>query len=230
MIDKGRFNNEFIWNPSISECQWDKSCDVGQHLDYKDCKCRKKLIDKLVQQCSEDINGNNMIHNVTLNNYEKVFNSYIVLLVIALIIIISIGCTFIYFYWFREKHISAEHINMVANHEKILIIIKLTFQKKLILINPKKKKWKQCMIFHYCYYLDINFTDQREVCDRCRDVSMMAYELENIAILNVKCVDYRCVIRNMTRNDAIDRLSNSKLDDKGSLWIWILVQIKHLLE
>ena len=46
---------------------------------------------------------------------------------------------------------------------------------------------------------------------------MMAYELENIAILNVKCVDYRCVIRNMTRNDASDRLSNSKLDDKGSL-------------
>ena len=73
------------------------------------------------------------------------------------------------------------------------------------------------MIFHYCYYLDINFTDQQEVCDRCRDVSMMAYELENIAILNVKCVDYRCVIPNMTRNDAIDRLSNSKLDDKGSL-------------
>ena len=29
---------------------------------------------------------------------------------------------------------------MVANHEKILIIIKLTFQKKLILINPKKKQ------------------------------------------------------------------------------------------
>ena len=90
LIDKGRFNNEFIWNPSVSECECDKSCDVGQHLDYKNCKCRKKLIDKLVQQCSEDI--------VTLNNYEKVFNSYIVLLVMALIIIISIGCTFIYFY------------------------------------------------------------------------------------------------------------------------------------
>ena len=98
MIDKGRFNNEFIWNPSISECECDKSCDVGQHLDYKNCKCRKKLIDKLVQQCSEDINGNNIIHNVTLNNYEEVFNSYILLPVIALIMIISIGCTFIYFY------------------------------------------------------------------------------------------------------------------------------------
>ena len=46
---------------------------------------------------------------------------------------------------------------------------------------------------------------------------MMAYELENIAILNVKGVDYRRVIWNMTRNDATDMLNNSKVDDKGSL-------------
>ena len=57
---------------------------------------------------------------------------------------------------------------------------------------------------------------------------MMAYELENIAILNVKGVDYRRVIRNMTRNDATDMLNNSKVDDKGSWWIQTLLQIKHL--
>ena len=45
---------------------------------------------------------------------------------------------------------------------------------------------------------------------------MMAYELENIAILNVKGVDNRCVLRNTTENDLINRLNNSKLDDKGS--------------
>ena len=33
---------------------------------------------------------------------------------------------------------------------------------------------------------------------------------------------------NMTRNDEINMLDNSKLDDKGTLWIWILVQIKDL--
>ena len=26
----------------------DKSCDAGEYLDYKSCKCRKRLIDKLV--------------------------------------------------------------------------------------------------------------------------------------------------------------------------------------
>ena len=30
-------------------------------------------------------------------------------------------------------------------------------------------------------------------------ISMMVYESENIAILNVKGVDYRCVMWNMTR-------------------------------
>ena len=45
---------------------------------------------------------------------------------------------------------------------------------------------------------------------------MMAYELENIAILNVKKVDYRCISWNMTKNDAI-RLNNFKLDNKGIL-------------
>ena len=40
---------------------------------------------------------------------------------------------------------------------------------------------------------------------------MMSYELENVAIL--KSTDYRCVIWNITRNDASNRLNNSKLDD-----------------
>ena len=46
---------------------------------------------------------------------------------------------------------------------------------------------------------------------------MMAYGLENIAMLNVKGVDYRCVAWNMTKNDTINRSNNSELDDKSSL-------------
>ena len=38
-----------------------------------------------------------------------------------------------------------------------------------------------------------------------------------IAILTIKGVDYRCVIWNITKNDAINKLSNAKLDKKGSL-------------
>ena len=50
-----------IGNPSNCECECDKSCDIGQYLDHKNCKCRKELINKLNEECSEDINGNEMI-------------------------------------------------------------------------------------------------------------------------------------------------------------------------
>ena len=91
----------------------------------------------------------------------------------------------------------------------------------------KSNKSKECMNCHYWYFLNLNYTYEPEVCNGRLDISMMAYELENTAILNLKDVGYRCIIWNMTRNVAINRVTNSKLDDKGSLWIWILVQIKN---
>ena len=42
---------------------------------------------------------------------------------------------------------------------------------------------------------------------------MMAYELKNTAMLNAKGVDYRCVLWGVTKNDGINMLDNSKLDD-----------------
>ena len=75
--------------------------------EYKNCKCRKKLIDKIVEECSENIDGNKMIYNITLNaillnNYRKICNSctvYIALSAIFFIISISISSVFIYFHW-----------------------------------------------------------------------------------------------------------------------------------
>ena len=40
LIDKGMCNKGFIWNPSNCECECDKACDVGEYLDYENCKCR----------------------------------------------------------------------------------------------------------------------------------------------------------------------------------------------
>ena len=54
--------------------------------------------------------------------------------------------------------------------------------------------------------------------------------IRNIAKLNIKGVDYRCALWNITRNYAINRLNNSELDDKGTLWIRTLVQTKQLLK
>ena len=42
-IDKEKCDKGFIWNPSNHECECDKSCDVEEDLDYKNCKRRKKV-------------------------------------------------------------------------------------------------------------------------------------------------------------------------------------------
>ena len=39
----------------VCVCECDKSCDVGEYLDYDNCKCRKKLVDELVEECTENI-------------------------------------------------------------------------------------------------------------------------------------------------------------------------------
>ena len=57
LIDKGRCDNRFIWNPSACECECDKSYDAGEYLYYVNCKCRKRLIDNLVEECIKDIDG-----------------------------------------------------------------------------------------------------------------------------------------------------------------------------
>ena len=38
------------------------------------------------------------------------------------------------------------------------------------------------MICHYWYFLNLNHTYGPYVCNGCHDISMMTYELENVAI------------------------------------------------
>ena len=55
LIDKGVCDKGYAWNPSNCECECDNSCDIGEYLDYENCKCRKRVVDKLVKQCIETI-------------------------------------------------------------------------------------------------------------------------------------------------------------------------------
>ena len=55
LIDKDVCNKGFIWNPSNCECECDKSWDIGEYLDYSNCKCRKKWFDKLTEECTKSI-------------------------------------------------------------------------------------------------------------------------------------------------------------------------------
>ena len=111
LIDKGICDKAIIWNPSNCECECDKSCDVGEYLDYKNCKCRQKIAGSLVEECSKNIDENETIRNETLNvslsDYKcNSCTLYFVLFVIFLVTIIVISAVFVYFYWYSKKNIT----------------------------------------------------------------------------------------------------------------------------
>ena len=81
----------------------------------------------------------------------------------------------------------------------------------------KSNKAKECMIYHYWCFKDIGYKYEPHVCNGCHDLSMMVYDLNDFMILNLKGVDYRCFVFNMSKNDAVKLLNNSVLDNKGVL-------------
>ena len=54
-INKIACDKDFIWNPSNCECKCNKSCDFSEYLDYKNCKCIKSLVNKLINECNKTI-------------------------------------------------------------------------------------------------------------------------------------------------------------------------------
>ena len=79
LIDKGVCNKWFIWNHSNYKCECDKSCGIGEYIDYKNCKCRKKLVDLLVEECTENIEETKLVKKTLDKNKNKdKCNSYVV--------------------------------------------------------------------------------------------------------------------------------------------------------
>ena len=76
---------------------------------------------------------------------------------------------------------------------------------------------KKCITCLYCYFEDVGFKFEPHVYNKCHDLLMAAYELKNIAILNVKGVDFRCILWGISRDETVDRLNNSALEHKEVL-------------
>ena len=94
MIDEGMCDKGFIWNPSKCECECDKSCDVGEYLDYENCKCKKKL----VEECTKNV-GEIKLAKTTLSENENKHKcssctQYIVLTLVPFTTNVAIGSYF----------------------------------------------------------------------------------------------------------------------------------------
>ena len=130
LIDKEICDKGCILNPCYCECECDKSCDVGEYIDYEICKFRKSLIDNLVEECIKIL-----IYDKTVNDYRKICGYckiYIVLFVIFLIISISISSVFIYFRWYLKSATNITNINP-ETETTIYYTYKWEISSKLIL-------------------------------------------------------------------------------------------------
>ena len=116
LIDKGMCDKGFIWNPSNFECECDKSCDIGEYLAYKNCKCKKRIIDKLVEECNKNTGGNEILYNETLDIISLCDNKtctdscivYIVLFSVFLTISIF-KAVYVYFFIYLKNRSTNSH-------------------------------------------------------------------------------------------------------------------------
>ena len=73
---------------------------------------------------------------------------------------------------------------------------------------------RECDICHYWYFLSYSFKFQPNVCNRCHDLLMMSINPSDIAILNIKGSDYRCIISLISKNEA-NLMQNADLTEKS---------------
>ena len=74
---------------------------------------------------------------------------------------------------------------------------------------------KKCDICHYCYFLNYSFKFQPNVCNRCQGLLMLSVNLGDVAILNIKGSDYRCIISLMSKNEAINFVQIADFTEKS---------------
>ena len=91
-----------IWNPSNCKCECDKSWDFGEYLDYENCKCTKRLVDKLIEEYYENIEESSL---TKINSTKCKRNSCILYIVLfSIFFTINIGITTYFFYYKYINH------------------------------------------------------------------------------------------------------------------------------
>ena len=102
LIHKGVCDKGSIWNPSNCECECNESCDFSEYLDHKNCKCRKRLVNKLIDECNETVDEIKIVSESKNKCNSCIF--YFVLFSIFFTINVGIGVYFAYYkYTNRNK-------------------------------------------------------------------------------------------------------------------------------
>ena len=77
---------------------------------------------------------------------------------------------------------------------------------------------KKCDICHYWYFLNKSFSYETYLCNGCHDLTQKAMNFNDVAMVSIKGNDYRIHFWYMSKNDAINLMNNSSLNENtGSL-------------
>ena len=106
LIDKGACDKGYIWNPSNCECECDESWDAGEYLDYKNCKCREQLVEKLVEECTENIEEVKIVSE----NKNRCSSCILYIVLFSIIFIINIGIA-TYFVYYKYMNHNKENVS-----------------------------------------------------------------------------------------------------------------------
>ena len=116
--DKG-----YTWNPSICECQCDMWCKPGQYLDHKNCVCKNKLVGRLIEECPSVINETMINNKDSGNDNNTLYNVFIGLFSVAILIGIICLCVIIFKCTKSKKYLKniliIEHTKMDINSLEI---------------------------------------------------------------------------------------------------------------
>ena len=110
-IDEGVCDKGYIFNPSNCEYKCDKSWGIGEYLDYSNRMCIKKLVESIIDECTETIEEER-IANITVENENsyykcsscKMYIVFVAVIFIAFTIFTGITIYFVYWNWSLIKN------------------------------------------------------------------------------------------------------------------------------
>ena len=94
-------------------------------------------------------------------------------------------------------------------------MIGLMYLKGLIL--TKQVHEKNMILVNYWYFKDVGFTYETYICNGCDDLMQKAIKLWCWFFFPIKGSDYRTYFWYMSKDDAINIMKNSNLNEKSGL-------------
>ena len=120
LVSKFACDKGYMWNPSTCSCESDRYCETGQYLEYKNCVCRKKIIDDLIEQCTSIVDMDIKNNTLSKKSDESPSNIYFVLFIVFLVLFILFLVVCIYYWCKNNKAITKKMYDFIYSSTRTL--------------------------------------------------------------------------------------------------------------